>query len=70
MDTSSKRQNTLTRYLMKVAIVLAAWSLFSFSVAADNQIKTVYHVYVDGELAGTVADQKVIEDELDKSLKT
>ncbi|WP_371068815.1 peptidoglycan DD-metalloendopeptidase family protein [Sediminibacillus sp. JSM 1682029] len=63
---TERRRN---KWFTTAAAALAGFAL-SFQVvqAADDELETVYHVYLDGESVGTVADKQTVDETVDKVL--
>ncbi|SDM41651.1 M23 family metallopeptidase [Sediminibacillus halophilus] len=63
---TKRRRN---KWFTTAAAALAGFAL-SFQVvqAAEDDLDTVYHVYMDGESVGTVADKQTVDETVDKVL--
>jgi murein DD-endopeptidase MepM/ murein hydrolase activator NlpD len=59
----------------KVLITTAAVSVLSFhthtaDAETENELRTVYHVYINGDRVGTVDDVTIIEKEIDEKIES
>ncbi|WP_110943316.1 M23 family metallopeptidase [Virgibacillus senegalensis] len=70
MQAFKKESKSRSKRLFTITIAaLAGFALpFQAVEAADDELETIYHVYVDGESVGTVADEQPVEEVIDEVL--
>ncbi|MCR2822728.1 M23 family metallopeptidase [Lederbergia panacisoli] len=63
--TRPKRRGT-SRFLLNCIAFICAFMMISSSVAADTKLDSVIHVYIDDTYIGTVSNQSVIDNVVEK----
>ena len=66
-----KRNKFRFRFIKKIALTaFLGFGLMVTTASAEDTLKTVYHVYLDGEHIGKVDQQEIVEQHIEEKIAT